>query len=378
MPARQHHHVGGTPLGWLLATAVVHVDDYDYALPDQAVAQVPAEPRSAARLLDAVDARAQPVDRTVAELPGLVGPGDVVVVNETRVLPARLQLRKRTGGRAEVLLVEPVDGDRWEALVRPGRRLPPGTLLYAADGAPGARAPADAPAAGAPAAGAPAAGPEGAPVVEIGEVLDAGRRLVRLLGDPEAHGETPLPPYIRTPLADPSRYQTVYARRPGSVAAPTAGLHLTAEVLDGIRAAGAEVHAVDLAVGLDTFRPLPGGGRVEDHVMHTERYTVPSATWEACRAARRVVAIGTTTVRALEATAATGAASGRTDLFITPGFEFRVVDVLLTNFHLPRSSLLLLLAAFCGDRWRDLYRTALERGYRFLSFGDAMLVGRSG
>lgn len=328
------------------------VADYDYELPDAAVAQVPIEPRSAARLLVALDAGRPPLDRTVADLPALVGPGDVVVVNETRVLAARLHLRKASGGAAEVLLLEPLGDGRWQALVRPGRRLPPGTALFPADGEPA-----------------------GAPVVEVGDLLDDGRRVVRLLEDPERHGEAPLPPYIQTPLADAERYQTVYARIPGSVAAPTAGLHFTTEVLEAVRSRGAEVRTVDLAVGLDTFRPMTDG-RIEDHVMHTERYSVPEATMQACRSASRVIAVGTTTVRALESAALRAELEGRTDLFITPGFEFRVVDVLLTNFHLPRSSLLVLLAAFCGDRWRDLYATALDRGYRFLSFGDAMLVGR--
>ncbi len=190
-----------------------------------------------------------------------------------------------------------------------------------------------------------------------------------------ACGALALPPYIHEPLADPERYQTVYAEQPGSVAAPTAGLHLTTSVLERCRAAGAQVCNLDLAVGLATFRPLTGA-RVEDHVMHTERYRVPAETMCACRQAGRVIAIGTTTVRALETAAATGRLEGESGLFIRPGFEFAVVDVLLTNFHLPRSTLLVLLEAFCGPRWRALYREALDRGYRFLSFGDAMIVGK--
>ncbi|MEA3075433.1 MAG: S-adenosylmethionine:tRNA ribosyltransferase-isomerase, partial [Actinomycetota bacterium] len=207
-----------------------------------------------------------------------------------------------------------------------------------------------------------------------------GVREVQLLapGIIDRYGAVPLPPYITEPLADPDRYQTVYARVPGSVAAPTAGLHLTPALLAEIRALGVDVHTVDLAVGLGTFRPLTAD-RIEDHVMHEERYSVPAATLDACRSASgRVVAIGTTTVRALESAAATGNREGRTDLFITPGFDFAVVDVLLTNFHQPRSSLLVMLAAFTGgDRWRGLYATALDEGYRFLSFGDAMLVDRA-
>lgn len=325
------------------------MDAYDYLLPEASVAQQPVEPRSSARLLDATDPSGAVVHRRVADLPALVGPGDVIVVNDTRVIPARLALRRDGGGQAEVLLLEPRDGDVWEALVRPGRKLPPGAVLSL----------------------------EGEPVVEVGDRLDEGRRLVRLLdpGLPARVGAVPLPPYIHAPLADPERYQTVYAAHPGSVAAPTAGLHFTPEVLEGCRQAGAEVAYVDLTVGLDTFRPVTAE-RPEDHVIHTESYRVPATTMEATARARRVIAVGTTTVRALES-AAGGDLEGRTALFIRPGYQFRVVDALLTNFHLPRSSLLLLLAAFCGPRWRDLYAAGLADGYRFLSFGDAMLVSRA-
>lgn len=337
------------------------LSDYDYPLPPEAVAQRPVEPRSAARMLVDLGESGDPQHRTVAELPDLVRSGDVVVVNETRVLPARLALRKATGGAAEVFLLEPHAPDPdgapplragavWSALVRPGRRLPDGTRLV---------------------------DESGAPVVEVGPAIgDDGVRRVTLLADPAAHGSIPLPPYIHEALADPERYQTVYARTARSVAAPTAGLHLTPEVLDGVRAAGAAVHTVDLAVGLGTFRPITAD-RVDAHVMHEERYSVPDETREACRSAERVVAIGTTTVRALES-AARGAPAGRTDLFIRPGFRFQVVDALLTNFHLPKSSLLVLLSAFAGhDRWRRLYGEAIAEGYRFLSFGDCMLVSRA-
>jgi S-adenosylmethionine:tRNA ribosyltransferase-isomerase len=332
------------------------VDVPDYHLPEAAIAQRPLEPRDAARLLDATDPAGTVEHRTVRDLPELLGPGDVVVVNTTRVMAARLDLDKSTGGAAEVLLLEPEPerGPRaWKALVRPGRRLAPGTVLAAGPGKEGA--------------------------VEVGERLPGGQRRVRLLAEPAeilaACGRVALPPYIHEPLADPERYQTVYADAPGSVAAPTAGLHLTAEVLARCRRRGAEVHGVDLAVGLATFRPL-SQPRVEDHVMHTEAFTVPDQTMDACRRADRVVAVGTTTVRALETAAATGTLEGRTDLFIRPGFDFSVVDVLMTNFHLPRSSLLVLLEAFCGVGWRDLYELALEQSYRFLSFGDAMIVGK--
>jgi S-adenosylmethionine:tRNA ribosyltransferase-isomerase len=300
------------------------------------------------------------VHATMSDLPGLLGPGDLVVVNDTRVLPARLLLTKVTGGSAEVLLLEPIDGDpgRWEALVRPGRRLPEHTLLCEEV--------------------------DGPPVLELGPALggvDDGRRQMLLL-DPtvvERAGVMPLPPYIRRPLEDPERYQTVFST-PGpigsrSAAAPTAGLHFTPELLTRCRAAGAEVARVDLAIGLDTFRPVTAS-TPDGHVIHTERYSVPPETMEACAAAGRVIAVGTTVVRALESAAGSGRLSGRTGLYIHGSFPFRVVDLLVTNFHLPRSSLLLLVESFCGPVWRSLYATALEEGYRFLSFGDAMMVAR--
>ncbi len=316
------------------------------------------EPRSAARLLVDLDPDRPVRHEIVADLPDHVEAGDVVVVNETKVLAARLLLVKASGGGAEVFLLEREPEGTWQALVRPGSRLPPGIVLVSEDGTP---------------------------VVEIGERLTGdghagGSRRVRLLADPDDYGVVPLPPYIHEPLADPGRYQTVYARTSGSVAAPTAGLHLTSEVLDAIRARGAAVHTVDLAVGLGTFRPLKSDV-LDDHEMHHERYDVPAATLEACRGAaaqgHRTIAVGTTTLRALESAASTGELRGRTDLFIRPGFNFRVVDVLLTNFHQPRSTLLVLLSAFAGhERWLSRYAEALAAGYRFLSFGDAMLVSR--
>jgi S-adenosylmethionine:tRNA ribosyltransferase-isomerase len=328
---------------------VVEVPTYE--LPEAAIAQEPIEPRDSARLLVSLSADEPVEHRYVFDLPDLLAPGDVVVVNTSRVLPARLRLTKDTGGAAEVLLLEPDPAEPavWLALVRPGRRLPPGTVLEA----------------------------DGVPWVEVGDrVDDDGRRRVRLLRDePLASvGTIPQPPYIHRPLADPERYQTVYADQPGSVAAPTAGLHLTDAVLDAVRAKGIEVAAVDLAVGLGTFRPVTASV-AEDHTMHVERYHVPEATFEACQQAERVVAIGTTAVRALETAAATGQLAGRSDLFIHGDYPFALVDVLMTNFHQPRSTLLLLLEAFIGTRWRDLYATALTERYRFLSFGDAMLVG---
>lgn len=330
---------------------------FDYDLPPERIAQRPIEPRDAARLLVDEGPGRPPRHLTVADLPSLVGPGDLLVVNDTRVLPARLLMRKPTGGEVEVLLLEPV-ADGWEALVRPSRKVAPGTTVTPRDGADGL-------------------------AVEVGADLGEGRRQVRLLTDHdemaalERHGRVPLPPYIHEQLDDPERYQTVYADRAASVAAPTAGLHLTPGVLDRCVAAGAALARVELVVGLGTFRPITAEA-VEDHVMHAEQYRVPPETVAACVAAERVVAVGTTTARALEAAAASGELEGRTDIFIHGDHPWRVVDLLLTNFHVPRSSLLVMIDALIGPRWRDLYAAALDEGYRFLSFGDAMLLQRGG
>lgn len=338
------------------------VSDFDYPLPAERIAQGPLEERDAARLLVSLDPGGAVQHRRVRDLPHLLARGDLLVVNDTRVMAARLRLRKETGGSAEVVLLEAAGDGHFHALIRPGRRLAPGTRLYG-QGENGGRR----------------------PVVEVGDRPApntgelAGLRLVRVL-DPKAveeMGEVPLPPYIGRPLADPERYQVVYSRLARSVAAPTAGLHLTHALLDRCRAAGVEVATVDLAVGPGTFRPMTAD-LVDDHVMHSERYDISFETVAALERARRVVAVGTTTVRALEAAARTGELSGRTELFIRRPFEFKVVDVLLTNFHLPRSSLLALVDALIGSRWRVLYSEALSRGYRFLSFGDAMLIARAG
>ena len=332
----------------------MHISDIDYDLPEALIAQKPVEPRDAARLL--VAGREGPVRHLrVADLADLVGPGDVVVVNDTRVLPARLHLQRRSGGSAEVLLLERRDdfGVRWEALVRPARRLRTGEVLDWF----------------------------GKPVLRVGERTDAGDTFLVdfTVPDPEdllgRIGTMPLPPYIRGSLADAERYQTVYARRPASAAAPTAGLHFTPELLGRVEAAGAAIRRVELVVGLDTFKPIS----TEDplaHPIHTETYRVPDGLLEVCAASRRVIAVGTTAARALESAAATGVLEGRTDLFIVPGHRWRVVDLLMTNFHMPRTSLLLLVEAFVGPRWRELYATARDEGYRFLSFGDAMLLDR--
>jgi len=329
--------------------------DVDYDLPPDAIAQVPVEPRDAARLLVDEGVGRAARHAHIPDLASLVGPGDVVVVNTTRVLPARLQTRRPTGGAVEVLLLEPREGeaDRWDALVRPSRKVRAGstfevdrdlTVVVQDDLGEGRR------------------------VVQL--VLPAGTDLLSVL---DRCGTVPLPPYITTALADPERYQTTYAERAGSVAAPTAGLHLTPAVLDAVRAAGARVVPVDLVVGLGTFRPI-AVDRVEDHHMHAERYAVPESTMEACQGAERVVAVGTTTVRALESAVASGALDGRTELFIHGDRPFALVGAMVTNFHQPRSSLLVLVDAFVGPRWRGLYEEALAAGYRFLSFGDAMFL----
>lgn len=334
----------------------MRLEDLDYPLDPERIAQHPIEPRDAAKLLvDRGDA--PPAHHVVRDLPGLLRDGDVVVVNETRVIPARLRLRRATGGASEILLLEPRDGERrvWEALVRPARKLPPGTVLYAASGEA---------------------------VAEVGARTDAGDTFaVTLLGEGDVldalarHGEMPLPPYIRERLDRPERYQTVYAAEPGSAAAPTAGLHLTDDVFAGLAARGIDVHRVELVVGLDTFAPVTEADPLQ-HRMHSERYRVPADTWAAVGEARRVVAVGTTSVRALESAHATGRLEGRTELFLHAGAPVEVIDVLMTNFHLPRTTLLMLVEAVIGTRWRRLYAEALASDYRFLSFGDATLLDR--
>ena len=327
---------------------LVSADRFDYELPQASIAQTPIEPRDRARMLvatgqDSVD------HRTVAELDQILQPGDLLVVNDTKVLPARLHLHKPTGGAVEVLLLEPTgEHGRWQALVKPGKRVPPGTVLEL----------------------------DGTPVASVGERLSDGRRMVEI--NPELMdrvGEIPLPPYITEPLADPDRYQTVFAREPGSVAAPTAGLHVTDELIDRLATRGVEVAKVELRVGLGTFRPITVDD-ITEHEMHSESYHVSDETWRRINDADRVVAVGTTVVRTLESAAASGRLSGDTSLFIRRGFQWQVVDLLLTNFHVPRSSLLVLVDAFVGDRWVDIYNTALDQNYRFLSFGDCMLLER--
>jgi len=303
--------------------------ELDYDLPPELIAQHPAAQRDESRLLVYSRATGEVEHRVFRELPELVDA--LTVVNDTRVVPARIAIERPRG---EVLLLERVEGDVWEALARPTRRLRAGRRYGS---------------------------------VELLQHLGEGRWRVRLDGEPD--GVAPLPPYITEPLADAERYQTVYARERGSAAAPTAGLHFTPDVL-----ARLQVEQVTLHVGLDTFRPLQTE-TVEEHHIHGERYEVAPAAWERIRAAERVLAVGTTTVRVLETMAAGGPNSGRTELFITPGSTFRRVDHLLTNFHLPRSTLLALVMAFAGvEETRRLYALAVEQRYRFYSFGDAMLI----
>lgn len=342
----------------------LRMDDFDYPLDDGRIAQTPIEPRDSARLLVATEPTGAISHRIVRDLPNILQPGDLLVVNETRVIPARLRLQKPTGGAVEVFLVDRYNADTWKALVRPSRRVPVGAIFRPGPGL----------------------------AVEVLEETDGGQRFVRLLDDTGAvlhgddleaklsqYGMAPLPPYITNTIANPDRYQTVFAAKPGSAAAPTAGLHLTPEVLGALTQRGIGLSTVNLTVGLDTFRPVTVD-QPEDHEIHSERYEVPQETLDACAATKaaggRVVAVGTTSVRALESAAAFGANTGRTKLFIYGNYPFRVVDLLLTNFHLPRSSLLLLVEAFAGPRWREIYSVAQDENYRFLSFGDAMLLGR--
>jgi S-adenosylmethionine:tRNA ribosyltransferase-isomerase len=309
--------------------------ELDYELPGELIAQHPLDRRDASRLLVYERVGGDVRHRTFSDLPDELPAGTLVVVNDTRVVPARLRLRRPGGGEAEVLLLEHTGEDSiWEALARPSARLKPGQRL----------------------------GP-----VELLESLGDGRWRLRLSGSPE--GETPLPPYIREPIEDPERYQTVYARSEGSAAAPTAGLHFTGALLDLL-----DVEWVTLHVGLDTFRPV-SATELSKHRLHGERYEVHPEAWERIRTAEHVLAVGTTTVRVLETIARSAPLVGRTGLFVTPGFEFQRVDALLTNFHLPRSTLLALVMAFAGvEETRRLYRVAIHESYRFYSFGDAMLV----
>jgi len=342
----------------------VLTEAFDYVLPPELIAQTPIEPRDASRLLVLDRAHNTLAHRTFRDISDYLRPGDLLVVNETRVIPARLHATKLpTGGKAELLLLAKRGPTTWEALVT-GRKVAVGQRLALVG-----------------------SGTDEGVQGSVEAITPAGGRLIRFDQPIERHlqglGSVPLPPYIHTPLADTERYQTIYAREEGSVAAPTAGLHFTAELLQRLRELGVEWATVLLHIGLDTFRPV-SEEIVEEHRIHTEYCRVSDETAERINRAvaegRRVIAVGTTSVRVLE-TAAQGVSrgvqpwDGPTDLFIYPGYRFRVVDALITNFHLPRSSLLMLVSAFAGlERIQHAYAEATRLRYRFYSFGDSMLI----
>jgi S-adenosylmethionine:tRNA ribosyltransferase-isomerase len=340
----------------------MRTSDFDYHLPSEMIAQTPIEPRDHSRLLVLHRDVGRMEHRCFYDIVEYLHEGDLLVLNDSRVIPARLHgLRVGTGGKAEVLLLRRLEPCVWDALARPGKRLRAGTRI-AVDG-------------------------DGLEI-EVLEDRGEGIKVVRLSSEEgiELAGEIPLPPYVHTPLDRPERYQTVYAQIPGSVAAPTAGLHFTPELLGRIRSMGVRTAFVTLHVGLDTFRPVTEE-RPEEHRLHSEAFTLPEATAQALNAARRegrrVVAVGTTTVRTLEQVSLWAGERGGgiepvsawADLFILPGHRFRTVQAMVTNFHLPRSTLLMLVSAFAGrERILAAYREAIAQGYRFYSFGDAMLV----
>jgi S-adenosylmethionine:tRNA ribosyltransferase-isomerase len=350
--------------------------EFQYNLPEELIAQEPLAERAGARMLVVYRDEKRWEDRRFCELPSFLGPGDCLVLNDSRVFPARLfgqrqgihalalgknnsKLHEYLSGRVEVFLLRPVsaDGKEWEALVRPGRKMWTGERIHFSDRLEG--------------------------VIAARGGYGERRISFECAGDPfdefEKIGHVPLPPYIKRPdqPADRERYQTVFAREKGSVAAPTAGLHFTPEVLDQCRAAGAAIACVTLHVGLGTFQPLHAA-QVEQGKLHAERFSVGAEDAAAVNAASRVVAVGTTSVRTLESAARDGAiqaSSGETDIFIYPGFQFRAVGAMLTNFHLPGTSLLLLVCAFAGKELAmEAYRHAVEEKYRFYSYGDCMLI----
>ncbi len=340
-------------------------DEFDYDLPTGLIAQSPLEPRDSCRLLVLGRDSGAIEHKVFTDILSYIRRGDLLVVNETRVLPARLRGTKVEGGGAvEVLLLRDRGDDTWECLVRPGRRMRPGVKVSFGDGA--------------------------LTGLVVGQADEGGVRLVQFTTESGRFsdilhrlGEVPLPPYITRPLADPEQYQTVFSTDERSAAAPTAGLHFTPELLDRIVEMGAHIAKVELDVGLDTFRPVTEE-RAEDHHIHTEHFRVPEYTAEAVAECRerggRVIAVGTTSVRALESafddeTGVVMAAEGPTSLFILPGYEFRVVDGMVTNFHVPRSTLMMMVSAFAGrGAIMAAYANAVQEQYRFLSFGDAMLI----
>ena len=363
----------------------MRTSDFDYHLPPELIAQTPVEPRDSSRLLILRRDTGRLEHRQFSDIGKYLPPGCVLVMNRSRVLPARLYGRRQdTGGRVELLLLRRESPGIWQALGQPGRRLRPGVKLWLS-------APGDNPAGNAEPAAADAEEDGTAVAAEILAVNSEGVRTVRLSNESgiEQLGQVPLPPYIRQRLDDPERYQTVYAQEPGSVAAPTAGLHFTPQLLDNLRAASLATAFVTLHVGLDTFRPVKGDDPREHHI-HTEYYALPADTAAALTQARQqgrpIIAVGTTAVRTLEQVGRDQAAgidrdaplepaSGQADLFILPGHQFRLVDGMITNFHLPRSTLLMLVSAFAGrENILAAYQAAVAQGYRFYSFGDAMLI----
>ena len=367
----------------------MRTSDFDYDLPPELIAQTPVEPRDASRLLVLDRSTGATEHRRFTDVLEYLRPGDLMVFNQSRVIPARLfGTRDDNGGRVEFLLLRREADGVWEALARPGRRLRPGATITITP--PGEEHPL-------PPSQGEGRGGDAPLTVEILESRPEGLKAVRLSSEEaiDGMGHTPLPPYIRQPLEDPERYQTVYAREPGSAAAPTAGLHFTPELLARIRGAGIETAFVTLHVGLDTFRPVQGEDPAAHHI-HTERYSLDATTADALNHAqangRRIIAVGTTSVRVLEQAADDAAADGRgfqpvegdASIYILPGHEFRAVDAMLTNFHLPRSTLLMLVSAFAqhgtdeGVSGREMmlsaYSEAVRQQYRFYSFGDAMLI----
>jgi len=335
---------------------------FDYDLPEELIAQEPIEPRDHARMLVLHRATGDVEHRHFYNLPEYLHAGDTLVLNDTRVSAWRLWGHKATGGRVEILLMRLLDGERWQALLRPARRLPEGTRVQI-DAEPSV----------------------GSLTAVVEARLEDGTRLVRILADQPLEsilpkvGRVPLPPYIRRDLPDPERYQTVLARQPGSAAAPTAGLHFTPQLLETLRQQGVQIATITLHISLDTFRPLKSES-VEEHKMHGEWYSIsPEAAAVINRTSGRIVAVGTTSVRTLES-AAVGkrrvqAQTDETRLYITPGYQFQVVEGLITNFHMPRTTMLVLVSAFAGRECvLRAYHEAVRRRYRFLSFGDAMLI----
>jgi S-adenosylmethionine:tRNA ribosyltransferase-isomerase len=329
----------------------VLTSELDYELPEALIAQSPAEPRDASRLMVVDVRRGEISHHTFRDLPRFLLPGDALVLNETKVLPARLEAKKPTGARVELLFLRDLGPDRggaWEVLARPSKRLRPGLRLLA-----------------------------GEDRLEIVESLGDGHWAVSapdVRGMLDRSGKMPLPPYVGPTPETESRYQTVYARNEGSAAAPTAGFHFTEKVLEGAERAGAGIARITLHVGVGTFMPVRTE-RLEEHAMHAEHYSVPPEAVRIVEGARRVVAAGTTVARTLETWAGTGQAEGESELFVYPGYRWEAVDTLLTNFHLPRSTLLAMVMSFGGEELvREAYRTAVKERYRFYSFGDAMLL----